>query len=56
MIDECKVRREPVGFIDPQLVSAQSIEINPQLVHAYLVHALTTLQDKQHILIPYNEL
>ena len=55
MITECNARKEPVGFFDPQLVSKQQIEGNKKRVFNYVVVALLAQQNKEFILLPYNQ-
>ena len=55
MITECNARKEPVGFLDPQLVSKQQIEGNKKRVFNYVVVALLAQQNKEFILLPYNQ-
>lgn len=55
MITECEARKEPVGFLDPQLVSMQQIEANKEVIFDYVVGALMAQQNKEFILLPYNQ-
>ena len=53
---ECNRRKEPVGFLDPALINYANICSNGYDDYFnYAVKALTHYQDKELILLPYNQ-
>ena len=53
---ECNRRKEPVGFLDPALINYTNIWSNGYDDYFnYAVKALTHYQDKELILLPYNQ-
>ena len=55
MISEAEVRNSPVGFLDPYLVSEQTIKENAKFVEDYMTESLLAHRDKEFILLPYNQ-
>ena len=54
MMKNARERREPVGFLDPHVVSMQTIEADPTFVENYITAALLLQTRKDYILVPYN--
>lgn len=53
---ECNRRNEPVGFLDPAIINYTNISCNEyERTFDYAVKALTHYQDKELILLPYNQ-
>ena len=55
MILEAKRRKEPVGFLDPRLISEQCINDDASYVKDYVTTRLHAHNDKEYILVPYNQ-
>lgn len=54
MMKNARERREPVGFLDPHVVSMQTIEADATFVENYITAALLIQTHKDYILVPYN--
>ena len=55
MISNAESRKSLVGFLDPHLVSMQSIEEDASFIEAYMTTSLLAHRDKEFILLPYNQ-
>ena len=44
-----------MGFLDPHVVSLQTIEADLSFVEKYIAAALLRQIDKKYIVVPYNE-
>ena len=47
--------KEPVGFLDPHVVSLQTIQADSSFVEKYITRALLRQQNMKYIVVPYNE-
>lgn len=55
MICEAERRKSPVGFLDPHVVSEQSITANATFVENYVIDFFMAHRNKEFILLPYNQ-
>ena len=55
MMTNARRSGEPVGFLDPHVVSEQTIEADASYVEDYVADSLLTHRNKQFILLPYNQ-
>ena len=55
MIKNARQLKEPVGFLDPHVVSEQTIKQDASYVEKYITKALLRQQNMKYILVPYNE-
>ena len=46
---------EPVGFLDPHVVSKQTINQDASFVEKYITTGLLAQDDKDYIVVPYNQ-
>ena len=53
MISEAELRNSPVGFLDPHMVSNQTIKENAKFVDDYITTSL--LAHRDYIVVPYNQ-
>ena len=55
MMKNVREWKEPVGFLDPHVVSLQTIQSDSSFVEKYITKALLRQQNMKYILVPYNE-
>ena len=55
MMKNARESREPVGFLDPHVVSLQTIQTDPSFVENYITAALLRQHHKDYIVVPYNQ-
>ena len=55
MIKNAQQLKEPVGFLDPHVVSEQTINQDASYVVKYITTGLLAQGDKDYILVPYNQ-
>ena len=55
MISEAERRNSPVGFLDPHIVSEQSITADATFVENYLIDFFMARRNKEFYLVPYNQ-
>ena len=55
MMKNAREKREPVGFLDPHVVSMQTIEADATFVENYITTALLRQDSKDYIVVPYNQ-
>ena len=54
MMKNARQRREPVGYLDPHVVSEQTIKANAIFVENYVIDFFLARRNKEYILLPYN--
>ena len=47
--------KEPVGFLDPHLVSEQTIKADTSYVEKYITTGLLAQNGMDYIMVPYNQ-
>ena len=47
--------KEPVGFLDPHVVSEQTILADASYVEKYITTALLAQNNTKYIMVPYNQ-
>lgn len=55
MIPDARSSKSSVGFLNPHLVSMQSIQEDASFVEAYMMMSLLALRNKEFRLLPYNQ-
>ena len=55
MMKNARGWREPVGFLDPHVVSEQTIQQDIKFVERYITVGLLAQDDKDNIMVPYNQ-
>ena len=55
MMKNARGCREPVGFLNPHVVSEQTITQDASYVVKYITAGLHAQDDKDYILVPYNQ-
>ena len=55
MMQNARQLQELVGFLDPHVVSEQTIKANASYVVKYIVKGLLDQDDKDYIIVPYNQ-
>ena len=55
MMQNARGWREPVGFLDPHVVSEQTLRADASYVMKYIAKGLLDQDDKDHIMVPYNQ-
>ena len=55
MMKNAREWREPVGFLDPHVVSMQTIKTDPSFVENYITAALLLQDRMDYIVVPYNQ-
>ena len=55
MMKNAQAWREPVGFLDPHVVSMQTIEADIPFVENYITAGLLRQDNKDYIVVPYNQ-
>ena len=55
MIKNARRLKEPVGFLDPHLVSLQTIQADSSFVKKYITKSLLRQKNMKYIVVPYNE-
>lgn len=55
MIQQVRQSRRPVGFLDPHLVSEQSINADASFVQGYITRGLIAHTDKEYVMVPFNQ-
>ena len=55
MMKNARESREPVGFLDPHVVSMQTIKTDPSFVENYITAALLLQDRMDYIVVPYNQ-
>lgn len=53
MAREVKEKNKSVGFLNPDQVNGNRIELEPEEVEAWLVNEMVAQQDKEYIFLPY---
>lgn len=53
MMYEAERRKSPVGFLDPHVVSKQSIKPNARFVEDYVIEFFRARRNTEYILLPY---
>ena len=46
--------KEPVGFLDPHVVSLQTIQADSSFVEKYITRSLLSQKNMKYIVVPYN--
>lgn len=55
MMQQARQSREPMGFLNPQLISKQCINQDASYVEKYITKELLAYANKDYILVPYNQ-
>lgn len=55
MMLEAERRNSPVGYLDPHVVSEQTIKANAIFVENYVIDFFLARRNKEYILLPYNQ-
>ena len=55
MIKNARQLKEPVGFLDPHLVSEQTILADASYVEKYITTGLLAQNDTEYVMVPYNQ-
>ena len=55
MLKNVREWKEPVGFLDPHVVSLQTIQQDSSFVKKYITRSLLRQTNMKYIVVPYNQ-
>lgn len=55
MMSEAERRNSLVGFLDPHVVSEQTIKANAMFVEDYVIEFFLARRNNEYIFLPYNQ-
>ena len=55
MLQNVREWKEPVGFLDPHVVSLQTILQDSSFVEKYITRSLLLQRNMKYIVVPYNQ-